>query len=40
MVGMGGAAVGSFLWWAWDVVVQKWNGGDCPSGYSISGTGP
>lgn len=27
MVGMGGAAIGSFLWWAWDVIVQKWSGG-------------
>lgn len=27
MVGMAGAAIGSFLWWAWDVIVQKWNGG-------------
>lgn len=26
MVGMGGAAIGSFLWWAWDVILQKWNG--------------
>ena len=27
MVGMAGAAIGSFLWWAWDVVVEKWGGG-------------
>jgi hypothetical protein len=27
MVGMAGAAIGSFLWWAWDVIVQKWSGG-------------
>lgn len=26
MVGMAGAAVGSFLWWAWDVILQKWSG--------------
>lgn len=26
MVGMGGAAIASFLWWAWDVIVSKWNG--------------
>lgn len=26
MVGMAGAAVGSFAWWAWDVIVSKWNG--------------
>ncbi len=27
MVGMAGAAIGSFLWWAWDVIVAKWGGG-------------
>jgi len=27
MVGMAGAAIGSFLWWAWDVIVAKWSGG-------------
>lgn len=27
MVGMAGAAIGSFLWWAWDVIVEKWSGG-------------
>lgn len=26
MVGMAGAAIGSFIWWAWDVIVQKWSG--------------
>lgn len=26
MVGIAGAAIVSFLWWAWDVIVQKWNG--------------
>ena len=27
MVGIAGASIGAFLFWAWDVIVEKWNGG-------------
>lgn len=27
MAGMAGASVAAFLFWAWDVIVSKWNGG-------------
>lgn len=27
IVGMGSAAVGAFLMWAWDVIVSRWHGG-------------
>lgn len=27
MVGIAGASIGAFIYWAWDVIVSKWNGG-------------